>query len=228
MRGPGCASTAQGIHRGKRRRVFAAERQAADARLAGAGAFHAGAGSDHRARRGLRARHQADLRYAACSTLLSTAGFGWFTIDYRLTPEFQLPHSTEDVANAIRWVRENAARYHVDPEKIVLAGESAGGFLVAYAGVKAKGDTRLRAVVDFYGPNDLMLQTEKRRAEDPTEGPGMKEWLGFKSWKQPGVEKNCARNRPRPTYIRECRRFFLSRARPIRRCHTSNRRACAR
>jgi acetyl esterase len=118
---------------------------------------------------------------------LSAAGIGWFSIDYRLAPEFQLPQSTEDVANAIRWVRENAPKYHVDPEKIALAGESAGGFLVAYAGVKAKGPTRLRAVVDFYGPNDLVLQTEKRRADDPSEAPGLKEWLGFRSWKQPEV-----------------------------------------
>jgi len=123
--------------------------------------------------------------------LLSSAGVGWFSIDYRLAPEFQLPQAAEDVANAIRWVRANAAKYHVDPNKIVLAGESAGGFLVAYAGVKAKGDTRLRAVVDFYGPNDLVLQTEKRRAQpdDPAkpDTPGLKEFLGFKTWHDPGV-----------------------------------------
>jgi acetyl esterase len=73
-------------------------------------------------------------------------------------------------------------------------GESAGGFLVAYAGVKNKPDTRVAAVVDFYGPNDLMLQTEKQRAqpEDPSKpaSPGLREFLGLKSWQQPdAVEK---------------------------------------
>jgi alpha-L-fucosidase 2 len=126
--------------------------------------------------------------------LLSMSGYAWFTIDYRMAPEFQLPQATEDVANAIRWVRANAAKYHVDPDKIVLAGESAGGFLVAYAGVKAEPDTRIAAVVDFYGPNDLVLQTEQRRAqpEDPAkpEGPGLKEFLGLRSWQQAdAVEK---------------------------------------
>ena len=120
--------------------------------------------------------------------LLSVSGFAWFTIDYRMAPEFQLPHATEDVANAIRWVRANAAKYHVDPNKIALAGESAGGFLVAYAGVQAEADTRIAAVVDFYGPNDLVLQTEERRAqpEDPAKpaGPGLKEFLGLRSWQQ--------------------------------------------
>ncbi len=120
--------------------------------------------------------------------LLSMSGFAWFTIDYRMAPEFQLPQATEDVADAIRWVRANAAKYHVDPDKIALAGESAGGFLVAYAGVKAEPDTRIAAVVDFYGPNDLVLQTEQRRRqpEDPAkpEGPGLKEFLGLRSWQQ--------------------------------------------
>ena len=120
--------------------------------------------------------------------LLSSSGFGWFSIDYRLAPESQLAQATADVANAIRWVRANAAKYHVDANKLVLAGESAGGYLVAYAGVHAKGDTSLRAVVDFYGPNDLVLQTEKRRAhEDPNEAPGLKAFLGFKTWHDAGV-----------------------------------------
>jgi acetyl esterase len=120
--------------------------------------------------------------------LLSMSGFAWFTIDYRMAPEFQLPQATEDVANAIRWVRANAAKYHVNPDKIALAGESAGGFLVAYAGVKAEPDTRIAAVVDFYGPNDLVLQTEQTRAQ-PEDGakperPGLREFLGLRSWQQ--------------------------------------------
>jgi alpha-L-fucosidase 2 len=120
---------------------------------------------------------------------LSMAGFGWFSINYRMAPEFQLAQAAEDVSNAIRWVRANAAKYHVDPNRIALAGESAGGFMVAYAGVKAQGDTRVAAVVDFYGPHDLVAHTEKRRAEpaDPAkpESPGLREFLGLKSWSQP-------------------------------------------
>jgi acetyl esterase len=140
--------------------------------------------------------------------LLSSAGFGWFTIDYRLTPEFQLPQATADVANAIRWVRANAARYHVDPNRLALAGESAGGFLVAYAGVKATPDTRIRAVVDFYGPNDLILQTEKRRAEDPKEAPGLKEFLGLQSWRQPDVLEKLRAASP-TTYVQKDMPPFL-------------------
>jgi alpha-L-fucosidase 2 len=122
--------------------------------------------------------------------LLSSAGFAWFTINYRLAPDYQFPAAVEDVESAVRWVRANAAKYHVDARRIALAGESAGGYLVAYAGVRSKGDARVAAVVDFYGPNDLVLQTEARRAAHPDPaktGPGLLEFMGFKTWRDAGL-----------------------------------------
>src|SRR4029450_11690052 len=64
---------------------------------------------------------------------LADAGFVWFSIDYRMAPEFRFPEAREDVDAAITWVKANARTYKVDPAKIVLAGESAGAFLVNYA-----------------------------------------------------------------------------------------------
>jgi acetyl esterase len=122
--------------------------------------------------------------------LLSNAGFAWFTINYRMAPDYQFPAAVEDVESAVRWVRANAAKYRVDARRIALAGESAGGYLVAYAGASSKGDARVAAVVDFYGPNDLVLQTEARRAEPPDpskSGPGLLEFMGFKTWRDAGV-----------------------------------------
>ncbi len=122
--------------------------------------------------------------------LLSNAGFAWFTINYRMAPDYQFPAAVEDVESAVRWVRTNGAKYRVDAKRIALAGESAGGYLVAYAGGSSKGDARVAAVVDFYGPNDLVLQTEARRAEPPDPakaGPGLLEFMGFKTWRDAGV-----------------------------------------
>src|SRR4249919_4112432 len=85
---------------------------------------------------------------------LADAGFVWFSIDYRMAPEFRFPQAREDVDAAIRWVKANAATYHVDPDKIVLAGESAGGYLVNYAGTHQTPETSVAAVVDIYGPTD--------------------------------------------------------------------------
>ena len=65
---------------------------------------------------------------------LADAGFAWFSIDYRMAPEFRFPQAMEDVNSAIRWVKGNAREYHVDARKIALIGESAGGLLVRWRG----------------------------------------------------------------------------------------------
>jgi acetyl esterase len=95
--------------------------------------------------------------------VLANAGFAWFSIDYRLAPEFRFPQSIDDVKTAIRWVKANAAVYHVDIARIAIIGESAGGFLVNYAGTHETPDTRIAAVVDFYGPVDYGKLAELRR-----------------------------------------------------------------
>lgn len=122
--------------------------------------------------------------------VLSNAGFAWFTINYRLAPDHQFPAAVDDVESAVVWVKSNTTKYRIDPKRIVLLGESAGGYLVAYAGAHPSRGAEVAAVVDFYGPNDLVLQTEKRRSEpDPTKPPGtgLMEFLGFKSWHDAGV-----------------------------------------
>jgi len=95
--------------------------------------------------------------------LLTNAGFAYFSIDYRMAPEFRFPQANEDVESAIRWVKANAAKYRVDPKKIALIGESAGGLLVNYAGTHETKQTRVAAVVDFYGPSDYGKLAEQRR-----------------------------------------------------------------
>jgi acetyl esterase/lipase len=92
---------------------------------------------------------------------LTKAGFAWFTINYRLAPEHRFPAAVEDVERAVEWVRRNAAIYKVDPEKIALVGESAGGHLVSYAGTMNDPAARVQAVVSFYGPHNL----ERRERE---------------------------------------------------------------
>ncbi len=69
----------------------------------------------------------------------------------------------EDVNTAIEWVKKNAATYKVDASKVALIGESAGGFLVNYAGTHETSETRIAAVVDFYGPSDYGKLAQMRR-----------------------------------------------------------------
>jgi acetyl esterase/lipase len=58
---------------------------------------------------------------------------GWVgvTITYRLAPEYTWPSGAQDVAAAIAWVRGNVAAYGGDPDRIVVAGHSAGSVHVA-------------------------------------------------------------------------------------------------
>ena len=94
---------------------------------------------------------------------LTNAGFAWFSIDYRLAPEAHFPQSIEDLYSAIRWLKANAEAYRVDPSKIALIGESAGGLLVNYAGTHETPSTAVAAVVDIYGPTDYGKLAQLRR-----------------------------------------------------------------
>ncbi|MBL9199743.1 MAG: alpha/beta hydrolase [Opitutaceae bacterium] len=86
---------------------------------------------------------------------LERAGFAWFSINYRLAPKHRFPACIEDVEAAIRWVKAHAAAHRVDPRRLALSGESAGGHLVALAAARAGAETRVAAVVPFYGVFDL-------------------------------------------------------------------------
>lgn len=116
---------------------------------------------------------------------LSKAGFAWFTINYRLAPQHRWPACAEDVETAIRWVKANAREYKVDVNRIALIGESAGGHLVSYVGVKANDETRVAAVVPFYAPHDLELQVKHRNmlGESMTALLGLTE-LNDDAWKR--------------------------------------------
>ena len=94
---------------------------------------------------------------------LSDANFAWFSIDYRLAPEAHFTQANDDLNSAIRWVKAHAAEYRVDVRKIAIVGESAGGLLVNYAGTHDTPETKVAAVVDFYGPVEYgVLSTERR------------------------------------------------------------------
>ena len=65
---------------------------------------------------------------------LASLGYVCFTPEYRLSTEAIFPAAIYDLKSAIRWVRANAKKYNLDPEKIVISGFSAGGELAAFLG----------------------------------------------------------------------------------------------
>lgn len=87
---------------------------------------------------------------------LSDAGFAWFSISYRLMSDVtQFGVAVDDVEAAIRYVKTHAAVYRVDPDRIALVGESAGGQLAAMAALCDDPQLHVRGVVALYAPTDL-------------------------------------------------------------------------
>ena len=69
---------------------------------------------------------------------LAARGFIGATIEYRLSGEATYPAAVHDSKAAVRWMRANAARYRINPDRIAAAGGSAGGHLVAMLGTSAR------------------------------------------------------------------------------------------
>jgi acetyl esterase len=83
---------------------------------------------------------------------LARAGLTWFSIDYRLTPAFTHEDQLADLRAAIRFVRNEHERFHIDPARIFLLGESASGQMVAHLATE---DRSLAGVISFYGVYDF-------------------------------------------------------------------------
>lgn len=111
-----------------------------------------------------RAGSKADVPIAR----LVDDGFAIASIDYRLSPVAPFPAQVHDIKAAIRFLRAHAQRYRLDPQRIAIAGSSAGGHLAALTGVTNSAEelegtvggflsqsADVRAIVSFYGASNL-------------------------------------------------------------------------
>lgn len=99
---------------------------------------------------------------------LADHGYVAATITYRLTPKYQFPAAVHDAKASVRWIRANAATYHIDPNRIGVTGASAGGTLAQFLGTTGdlkqfEGDgghseqsTRVQCVINTCGPVDFI------------------------------------------------------------------------
>ncbi len=104
---------------------------------------------------------------------LVSKGFAVASIQYRFSKDAIWPAQSYDCKAAIRFLRANAAKYHFDPDRFAVGGDSAGGHLAAFIGTSGdvkemEGDlgntnvsSRVQAVLDWFGPTDLTLMAEQ-------------------------------------------------------------------
>jgi acetyl esterase/lipase len=86
--------------------------------------------------------------------LCRAQGYALVSLDYRLAPEVKLPDIVSDIADAFAWLRnQGPGLLHIDPDKMVVAGGSAGGYLTMMAGTCIK--PRPRALVAYWGYGDV-------------------------------------------------------------------------
>lgn len=98
---------------------------------------------------------------------LAEAGFVTASVQYRLTDVAPFPAQIHDVKAAIRWLRDNADDWNIDPEKIGVWGSSAGGHLSAlcavtngdawYAGGDLETSSDVQCAVPICPPSDFLI-----------------------------------------------------------------------
>jgi acetyl esterase/lipase len=114
---------------------------------------------------GWRAGKRQDL--SKLVEFLAGKGYVALTVSYRLTDKARFPAQIEDCKAAVRWLRANAKKYKVNPDRVGAVGFSAGGHLVCMLGTTNKKDglegkgghagksSRVQAVVSFFGPTNF-------------------------------------------------------------------------
>lgn len=100
-----------------------------------------------------------------CRILANSSGCRVISAEYRLAPENPFPAAIDDAMFVTTWVAENAAEFFIDPARLVVAGDSAGGTAAAVVcQLAAQAGTPLIALQLLLCPvTDLADETESRR-----------------------------------------------------------------
>jgi acetyl esterase len=100
-----------------------------------------------------------------CRFLAAGAGVAVLSVEYRLAPEHPFPAPLEDAWAAFAWAPSNAAELGVDPARIGVGGDSAGGNLAAVVSLLARagGGTMPAMQLLIYPPTDAAADLPSRR-----------------------------------------------------------------
>ncbi|HEV8297430.1 MAG TPA: alpha/beta hydrolase, partial [Acidimicrobiales bacterium] len=104
---------------------------------------------------------------------LAADGFVALTINYRLLQEARWPACLHDAKAAVRWLRNNAVEFGVDPGRIGITGGSAGGHIASMVAATSGGDatTAVQAALLWYPVADLRMPNAPEATQQMMSGP---------------------------------------------------------
>ncbi|WP_185981878.1 alpha/beta hydrolase [Skermania sp. ID1734] len=106
-----------------------------------------------------------EVVHGPCTLLANRAHAVVVSVDYRMGPEHPFPAAVDDAIAATQWVADHAAELNIDPERIAVAGDSAGGNLAAVVALNARdnGGPALIGQVLLYPATDFTRDTVSSR-----------------------------------------------------------------
>jgi acetyl esterase/lipase len=120
--------------------------------------------------------------------LFARRGYVAAAINYRLAPKWSYPAQLDDCQRAVRWLRNNAKEFRVDPKRFGAAGASAGGHLALLLGTREVRDdsdpdlkgisSKVQCVLSICGPTDLTDKRYAQAARDSDLGKILIEFIG--------------------------------------------------
>ncbi|MCE0744810.1 alpha/beta hydrolase [Acetobacter sicerae] len=113
-----------------------------------------------------------DMQAGLLSQRAAETGALIVSVDYRLAPETPFPGGLEDVYAALVWLHDHAGELDVDPDRIMVMGDSGGGCLAAATALLARdrGKIKLRAQLLIYPMLDLRTGGADAPSDDPRTG----------------------------------------------------------
>lgn len=131
---------------------------APDARLPGLVYFHGGGWTIG----------DLDTHDTLCRELANGAGCAVVSVDYRLGPEARFPAAVEDCVEATVWVQAHAEELMIDPQRLAIGGDSAGGNLAAVVAIMLRDRSSNTPAADTVAPLKFQLliypATDMRRS----------------------------------------------------------------
>ncbi|WP_231759947.1 alpha/beta hydrolase fold domain-containing protein [Microbulbifer elongatus] len=120
---------------------------------------------------------------------LANRGFVTATVEYRLSPEARYPAGVQDVKSALGWLRAQAGRYGIDPERVAVIGASSGAQIATLVGVtpglpifetvQSAGKDSVQAIVNLDGIVSFTTPMALQHEDDPRKNPSAAgAWFG--------------------------------------------------